>query len=141
MTKEEWINNDLDFYHITHTRNLENIYLHGLQSRNGLGICVVRSNDKLIIQYICETMLNVDDDVNFSIIRILPSSIQLLASEVINDNVVECTNPLHNYIVRNSISVTSSDVVGTYQANPLGIENIHEFEMQIKEKTVLDQLD
>ena len=128
MTRKEWIEQDLSFFHITQTSNLENIYLTGIENRNGKGICVVRTRHELIVRFICEMMLNIDDDLEYSIIEIKPSIYNLKTEEILNDNVEELTNCLHNYIKRECIKVTAENIVGTYQANPLGIPNLIEFE-------------
>lgn len=140
MTRQEWINNDFSFYHITQTSNLQNIFLNGIENRNGLGVCVVRTRHELIVRYICEMMLNTNDDLSFSIIEIKPASIGLRAIEIINDNVEELTNPLHNYIQRERITVTTENVVGEFQANPLGIPNLTEFENEIRQSIILERL-
>ena len=140
MTKQEWIDHDLSFYHITHTRNLPGIYQSGLQDRNGRGICVVRTNNELIVRYICEMMLNINNDLDYSIIEIRPSQIDLLAAEILNDGVEECTDPLHNYINRAHILITAENVIGTYQANQLGINNLQEYEARIRGEFPLEQL-
>jgi len=141
MTRQEWIEQDFSFYHITQTRNLENIYLTGIENRNGLGVCVVRTRHELIVRFICEMMLNVDDDLHFSIIEIKPSNIQLRAAEILHDNTDEFTNCLHNYIQRESIVVTSENVVGKFQANPLGIPNLIEFKNGIRNAITLERLE
>lgn len=140
MTRQEWIENNFSLYHITQTSNLESIFINGIENRNGLGVCVVRSRNDLIVRYICEMMLNVDDDLHFSIIEIKPSDIQLRAEEILHDNVDELTNCLHNYIRRESIVVTAEDVVGIFQANPLGIPNLTEFENEIRNTIILERL-
>ena len=140
MTRQEWIENNFSFYHITQTSNLESIFINGIGNRNGLGVCVVRSRNDLIVRYICEMMLNIDDDLDFSIIEIKPHSFQLHAEEILDDNVEELTNCLHNYIGRESLVVTAENVVGTYQANPLGIPNLTDFENEIRNTIILDRL-
>ena len=140
MLRREWIENDLSFYHITQTKSLESIFKTGLKNKNGFGICVVRTKDELIVRYICEMMLNVSDDLDFSIIEIKPSSIQLRANEIFNDDVEEITNCLHNYIKRESIVVTADNIVGTFRANPLGIPNVTEYENEIRNSVILEKL-
>jgi hypothetical protein len=140
MTRQEWIKNNFSFYHITKTSNLESIFLNGIENRNGLGVCVVRTRNDLIVRYICEMMLNVDDDLNFSIIEIKPTEIQLQAEEILDDNVNEITNCLHNYIQRPSIAVSAENVVGVFQANPLGIPNLTNFENEIRNTITLESL-
>lgn len=140
MTRKEWIEQDLSFFHITQTSNLENIYLTGIENRNGKGICVVRTRHELIVRFICEMMLNIDDDLEYSIIEIKPSIYNLKTEEILNDNVEELTNCLHNYIKRECIKVTAENIVGTYQANPLGIPNLIEFENEIQNSITLERL-
>lgn len=65
VTHKEWIANHFSFFHITPTINLENIFLTEIKNRNGLGICVVRTRHELNVRFICEMMLNVDDDLHF----------------------------------------------------------------------------
>jgi len=131
MTKSEWIENNHSFYHITATKNLDQIYKEGLQTRNGKGICVVRSNHPLIIEFITETMLIGEGETEFSVIQIFPQDHNLKVSEIEDDNVVEATNDLHNYILRNSIKISSKNVVGEYKTKPLGIPDLPEFERKI----------
>ena len=140
MTRQEWIEQNFSFYHITPTNNLENIYLTGIENRNGMGVCVVRTRHELIVRFICEMMLNVDDDLHFSIIEIKPQDIQLRPEEILDDNVEELTNCLHNYIQRENIIVTAENVVCIFQANPLGIPNLIEFENEIRNSVILERL-
>jgi hypothetical protein len=140
MTRNEWIEQDFSFYHITQTSNLVNIYLTGIENRNGNGICVVRTRHELIVRYICEMMLNIDDDLEYSIIEIKPSINNLKAEEIFDDNVEELTKCLHNYIKRESIQVTAENIVGTFRANPLGIPNLFKFENEIRNSITLEKL-
>lgn len=140
MTRSEWIENNFSFYHITQTRNLESIYLTGIENRNGLGVCVVRSRHELIVRFICEMMLNINDDLDFSIIEIIPSNIQLRPEEILDDNVEELTNCLHNYIIRDSIQVTKQNVIDVFKANPFGIPNVTQFENEIRNTITLERL-
>jgi len=140
MTRQDWIENNFSFYHITQTSNLENIFLTGIENRNGLGVCVVRSKNELIVRYICEIMLNIDDNLHFTIIEIKPSDIQLRSEEIMDDNVEELTNCLHNYIQRQCIHVTAENIVGVFQANPLGISNLIEYENEIRNTINLESL-
>jgi hypothetical protein len=126
MTKEEWIRNNNSFYHITKTSNITSILANGLQrgSDNPYGICVIRSNHSLIIEYLIQMMLFTTNETIFSIIKISPERHQLLPHEIINDHVVEATNPLHNYIQRNLIVIDENDIVGTHNIIP---GSIHDF--------------
>jgi hypothetical protein len=140
MTRQEWIDNDNSFYHITHTRNLQSIINSGLENRNGRGICVVRTNDERIVKYICQMMLLTDDDLDFSVIEIIPSRINLQATEILIDGVTECTDPLHNYINRENIPVAKENVIGTYCANSLGIADLNKYELTLRQEFNLEQL-
>lgn len=140
MTRQEWLDNDFPFYHITPTKNLVNILASGLKNKNGQGICVVRTKDEIVVRYICETMLNVDDNLDFSIIEIKPSNIQLKPEEILNDNVTEVTNCLHNYISRDTILVVEANIVSTYKANLMGIPNLEEYESNLRKIVRLDRL-
>lgn len=141
MTKQEWIQKDLSFYHITRTKNIDSILENGLQNKNGKGICVVRTKDLLVVRYICETMLNDSYDLDFSIIELKPSEINLTADELLDDSVVEITNPLHNYIQRNKIEI-KIDMVNdkTFRAEQLGIANLEEYERNLRNKVNIEFL-
>ena len=78
-------------------------------------------------------MLNISDDHHFSIIEIKPSKYSLQVSQIKNDSVTEITNRLHNYLDVNKINIEPDNILGTYQADPLGIPNLQTFEADIKE--------
>lgn len=137
MTKEEYINENLPFYHITKTSNLPLIIANGLQNRNGRGICVVRSKDLLIVEFVVQMMIRVDDDVDFSIIEIKPKAINLQPNELRDDTVVEETNDLHNYIRRHRINITANQVVGTFKADPYGIRDKEKLLQEINDRELI----
>lgn len=141
MTAKEWIKENKSFFHITPTRNIESILKNGLEKRNSLGICVVRSNHPKIVEYICEMMLIGDGDSDFSIIEIKPNEINLRISELSNDQVIEVTNPLHNYILRDKIQVSRQNIVGTFKTSPFGIPNLKVFHAEINELGIIENLD
>jgi hypothetical protein len=143
MTRQEWIDGDNLFYHITPTRNLESIFKKGILKGkdNPFGICVTRSSDSLIIEFICEMMLVREEAKEFSIIKISPRKINLRKHELLNDNVVEITNPLHNYIYRKSIRVKKEDVVGEFTRSQFGMQDMREFENRIRESNLLESLE
>ena len=134
MTRQEWIDQDNSFYHITNTRNIQSIINNGLENRNGRGVCVVRTCNLKIIRYICQMILLIDDDLDFSIIEIKPSIINLTANEILFDNVEEITNPLQNYINRNSIPIMQINVIETFKANLLGILHLKEYEADLRQE-------
>jgi len=140
MTRQEWIDQNNSFYHITQTRNVQSILDNGLENRNGKGICFVRTNDDRVIRYICEMMLCIDDDLDFSVIEITPNEINLQSNEIQFDCVVECTNPLHNYIKRENIPVKEENVIGTYRGNSLGIPDLLGYETTLRQEFDLEQL-
>src|SRR5688572_24584736 len=121
MTLDQYLQEDLPFYHITKTSNLPSIFQQGLRPGNPFGICVVRSKDPLVVKYIVEMMLFVDDEVDFTVLEIKPTQFGLKASEVIDDHVVEETNCIHNYIRRPTIFLTNANIVDSYVANRHGI--------------------
>lgn len=140
LTVDDFINLNFPFYHITPTSNLESIFQNGLEERNGLGICVSQSKHPLIIKYITEMMLNNGEDINFSIIEILPQKHNLLKSEIKKDNVEEATNEIHNYIKRDNIKISPKDVINTYTANPYGISNVTKIVEELSSKGLLNSL-
>ena len=74
MTKQEWINDNRDFFHVTQTSNIPSILKYGLKKGkyNPLGICVIRSAHDDILQYLCQVMVITTDELDFSVIRISP---------------------------------------------------------------------
>lgn len=140
MTRKKWIEKNLSFYHITPTRNLESIFNSGLENRNGLGVCVIRSNHEMIIKFICEMMLIADGDDEFSIIQIKPKTINLQPEEILDDQVEEITNDLHNYIDRQKILVKEDDVIGKFKTDPLGILNLKKYEQELKDLGIIEKL-
>jgi hypothetical protein len=137
MTLSQYLQEDKPFYHITKTSNLQSIFETGLQPRNPLGICVVRSKDPLIVKFIVEMMLFVDEEVNFSILEIKPSQFGLQPHEIRDDQVVEETNCLHNYIRRKKLSITEANVVDSYVANKQGIPDKSKLVAELVSKNLL----
>lgn len=96
-----------------------------------IGICVVRSKHDKVLKYIAEIMLFDQGDLIFSVIEIIPSKHALKYSEIRNDNVEEKTNPIHNYILRDSIIICPQDVIFNYTADPLGIMDKEKYEEEL----------
>jgi hypothetical protein len=140
MTKQEFIDSEMPFYHITPTRNKENILASGLLKKNPRGICVVRSINEDVVKYIVDTMLIDEDDYEFSIIEIFPNKHILSALEIANDYVDEITNPIHNYILRESLVVEEEDFINTYARPRFGILDITPIINAIRENIVLEHL-
>lgn len=137
LSKKEFLDFNLPLYHITPTKNVDEILQNGIEKRNGIGICFVQKKHPLVIRYIVEMMLISEGDSDFSIIEIIPKNYEVTSSELINDNVEEGTNGIHNYILRDNISITKDNIIGNYKANPLGIPDLKEFENELKEKGLL----
>jgi hypothetical protein len=137
MTIQEYINLDLPFYHITPTKNLTNIYANGIQNKKGRGICVTRSKHPLVIKYVTEMMLIGDGDTAFSIIEIIPSKHSIQRTEVLNDETVEATNPIHNYIFRKELKITLNNIIDTYTTDPKGIADKNKIENELKERGLI----
>ena len=134
ISYSEFIELNLPLYHITPTKNIENILKNGLQNRNGKGICFVQKKHQLIIKYIVETMLINESDKDFSVIEIKPKTINLKHQELDNDQVYEKTNCIHNYIKRDVIEITEKNIVKTYRTLPLGIPDLKELEDEMDRK-------
>jgi hypothetical protein len=137
MTLIQYLHEDQPFYHITKTSNLPSIYQQGLRAQNPFGICVVRSRDPLVIKFIVEMMLFVDDEVDFTILEIRPSQFNLKVSEIIDDHVVEETNCLHNYIRRPRLTITHANIVDSYIASRQGIPDKKELVNEITSRKLL----
>lgn len=137
LSKQEFIDFQLPLYHITPTRNIENILEHGLKNNNGKGICFVQKKHPLVIQYIVETMLINEGDEEFSIIEIIPSKLGIQSNEIINDEVYEKTNVIHNYVTRNKIEISRENIIDTYTTLPFGIPNLTKLEKEIDDMGLL----
>lgn len=140
MTINDFINSNFSFYHITPSSNIDNIIKNGLQWKNPFGICVSQSKHPSVVKYITEMMLNNGEDTEFSIIEINPKKHNIKSNEIIRDDVEEGTNEIHNYIKRNSISISEEDVVGSYTANPYGISNVPQIVVELRSKGLLISL-
>jgi hypothetical protein len=104
------------FYHITPTSQVESILATGLQKKNILGICCALTTDEIVIRHIIDTQLKTSDENDFTIIKIEPFKFELKIGELARDQTLELTNILHLNIVRDSLQVTSDDIIGTIKA-------------------------
>jgi hypothetical protein len=140
MTKEEWISEDKSFYHITQTSNISLILKNGLKSGNIKGICVIRSRNELILEYLCQMMLFTTDETNFSVIEIKPSKHSLSPSQIGKDQVVEITNPLHNYILLKYLKIDEEDVIHNFEIDPIGFQDKILFEENLIGLNLIEEL-
>ena len=143
MTVKDWIQNNYSFYHVTQANNIPDILSGGLLKgeNNPHGICVIRSSDSSIIKYLIHMMLFTTDETNFSIIEISPLKHNLRPEEIREDDVVELTNPLHNYIRRRKLQIQVEDVIFEMQIDPLGFTDVKAFEQQLVALNLIQSLE
>jgi hypothetical protein len=110
MTIQEYINKNLPFYHITKTALLPKIMKEGLKSGIN-GICVTRNIDPDVLYEIISRQIDDGGDDTFSIIELSPAKHEFTADDVCEDSVEEITAPLHNYILKKSITIDEDDVI------------------------------
>ncbi len=111
MTIKDYIEKDLPFFHITRASNKDNILNNGLLPKTCKAICVVRSNEPIILDTIIATQLG-DIKHKYIIIKLSPKKHGIKVENVAEDSVDETTQPLHNYIVDiPSIKITESDII------------------------------
>ena len=109
MSIQEYIENDLPFFHFTPVSRINDILEKGLKKRTCVAICVVRSDDKSVLNEVIRhtgTKKGV-----FAVIRLLPHKHRITSSMVCEDSVDELTAPLHNYIIKDAIKVDLEDVI------------------------------
>jgi len=143
MTKQEWIDEDRDFYHVTQSSNIESILQNGLRKGNDnpLGICVIRSMHPDILEFLCQMMLITTEELNFAVIRISPTKHNINATEIANDHVVEYTNPLHNYIRRNLLHIEPEDVIHEFSTTANSIKDLTAAEEHLEGLGIIESLD
>ncbi|MBR6001432.1 MAG: hypothetical protein IK045_01055 [Bacteroidales bacterium] len=128
MTIDEYINQNLPFYHIASMNNLNAILSYGLKGRRGK-IFVVRSTDHRVWnEIICQ--MNTDGDDSFAIIKLTPLKHHINADMVQWDNVNERTANLQNCIISDNIKVDNQDIITKhYHPDPnIYIDNGESFE-------------
>jgi hypothetical protein len=140
MKASQWIGEDRSFYHLTPSSNISSILVEGLQNRNGRGICVIRSIDENVIEYLCQAMLYVGEP-DFAIIEIKPSKHKLRAEEIGWDTTTEVTTPLHNYILRNKLPIEQGDIIGSHSIVPNGILDYKEYEATLISQGKIEELE
>ncbi len=113
MKLEEYIEDDLPFYHITHFGNKENIFEHGLKRMSNIqGICVTRSSDTRVINLIAVGQLvsGNNPEERYCIFKLLPSKHNIEVKDIRKDITGESTNALNNYIRKDVIPVDMDDI-------------------------------
>ena len=120
-------------YHITPIKNLNGIIKNGLQKRNSLGICTVSTLEPVILQYIIETMLIEEDENQYAVLEIDLAKHNISSNELMRDSVVEATNEIHRYILRDTIDITADDHIETLNRLPLGFADLYKVEREISE--------
>ena len=117
MTVDEYINNNLPFYHVTAMSNLDSIKLEGLKtscSGSRAGICVIRSDNERLIYEIIDCYLHtldVLDDTCYALIKIIPNKHNITSDVVAPDPIDEPRAKCYNYLCVTSIKVTEEDIV------------------------------
>lgn len=111
MTLQEYIDQDLPFYHITPSSNLGKILREGLIAKRCNAICVVRSDNPDIWKEIINAQLAYTEPY-YAVIKISPRKYQIEVSEIAPDSSEkERMGPLQNYIDRLCVKVDESDIV------------------------------
>lgn len=112
MTIEEYIENDLPFYHITLLSNMDSILQKGLLPKICNAICVVRSDEKIVWDNIIATQFPTGIKQKYCIIKLTPNRHRINTENVAEDSTEEPTQPLHNYIADiPCIKIDKSDVI------------------------------
>ena len=120
MTIQDFIRDDCPFFHITGVSKLPSILSDGLKAKRCNAICVVRSQDRNVLNEICRQVCNTGKDRLFAVIKLTPSKHGITADMISEDSVSEITAPLHNYIHKSVIPISEEDVI----INNLTIEEI-----------------
>ena len=125
MTIQEYINQNLPFYHITPSTNIDGILRNGIEARRCHAICVIRSDSHEVWKEIIHGQLVFS--TNYAIIKIEPQKHKVEACDVAPDSTEEdWTGPLQNYIVKHNIVVDTNDIVETsfYRGNRPDFDSI-----------------
>ncbi|MBQ0089132.1 MAG: hypothetical protein KBT27_07360 [Prevotellaceae bacterium] len=122
MTIDEYINNNLPFFHITKESNLEAILQEGLsieKSFSRKGICVIRQycheNEEWpeeLVYEVIDTQLNtvLSRESKFALIKLTPYKHCISATDVVPDPIQEPNSSMYNYICKNII-IENSDII------------------------------
>lgn len=114
-TIDEYVDGNYPFYHVTPMEKLDGILERGLLAgRRVPGVCVVRCRADEIIAEIISRILhtqNVADNTEFAIIKLTPKKHNFNAHDIAEDSVDEPIAPICNYICKDNIPVTESDII------------------------------
>jgi hypothetical protein len=133
LVYKKYLQENRFLYHITPTINIPEILKNGLKIFNGVGICNVIVNDEIINQYIVDSQLSNTGETHFTLIRISPEKYGLTISDLCKDGTIEVTNPLHLYILRDTLLIEESDLIGVIHFDPAQKNNKEEVEKRVKE--------
>lgn len=119
MTIQEYIEEDLPFYHMTDITNKDIILQSVLSNRSNLqGICVVRNDDNRVLHFIAQQIMKRDTSTasnkEFCLFKIRSLKHNLTANDIDCDITTEFTNPLHSYIKQKTLKVTEEDICKYY---------------------------
>lgn len=111
MSIQEYIEKDLPFFHVTPMSRIIDILEKGLKKGTCDAICVIRSDNKSVLNEVIR-QINIGNEENvFAVIRLLPHKHHIKSSMVCEDSVDEPTTPLHNYIIKDAIKIDLEDVI------------------------------
>lgn len=115
MSVEEYINQNLPFYHITKMEYIDSVLQTGLlKSRNSgarFGICVVRSDADDIISEIIDCQLQEFGTELYALISLFPKKHNISVFDVSKDPINEAIGPMCNYIIREPVLIGEEDIV------------------------------
>lgn len=138
MTVQEYIDNNLPFYHITNMESLDSVLQEGLlRSRKSgvrFGICVVRSDADDIISEIIDCQLQEDGTELYALISLFPEKHNISAADISRDPINEAIGPMCNYIIKEPILIGEEDIikrnipVGLYRERRTEIETLTNYQ-------------
>lgn len=138
MTVQEYIDNNLPFYHITNMESLDSVLQEGLlRSRKPgarFGICVVRSDADDIISEIIDCQLQEDGTELYALISLFPEKHNISAADISRDPINEAIGPMCNYIIKEPILIGEEDIikrnipVGLYRERRTEIETLTNYQ-------------
>ena len=115
MTVNEYIDQNLPFYHITNMVSLDSVLKSGLQRSlkpgSRRGICVVRCKNDDIISEIIDRQLQCNGSEKFALIELFPNEKNITAADVSKDPIDEAISPICNYICKEPIYVNKENIV------------------------------
>jgi hypothetical protein len=115
MKADDYITQNLPFYHITKMECLDSILQNGLLksrkkgARNG--ICVVRTDADDIISEIIDRQLQETGEELFGLIRLFPQNHNISVFDFSTDPIDEEISPICNYIVKEPLHIQETDII------------------------------